>query len=489
MSDHARYHFADSTRPGLVLGLSGRHAIPLVGGVLWLALTMQTGASLLVSAAGPIIAVVVAFGRWRGMPLIEIAGPLARLVLGRRGGRHRWVRTSLLAAGPGHDPADLPPALAGLELITATDRSGMGVIHDRRTGTVTAALRVAGDGFTLSSPREQDGLLAAWAGVLTPFARERCPVSRITWHEWAHPVGSDDHRQFLTDHGIASGAGRLSDDYLALIEGAGDRTLTHEVIVTLTVDQRRNRGRTGGGLDAAIAVLSEEVDLFARRLDTAGLGAHGPLSADELTTAIRLRSDPSRARAVTSLQRSLAAAVGRASPEWGPMAVEPAWDHVRVDGSVHRSWRIASWPALPVPADWLAPLLVGTQTTRTVTVVMEPIPIGRATRSADREVMSREADHDAKERRGFRVGARDRKRLDDVKARETELSHGHTEVRFVGLIDIAASPEHIHDAANSIEQAAGQALLELRPLEARHDLGWVASLPVGRTVTSRVTLS
>ena len=39
------------------------------------------------------------------------------------------------------------------------------------------------------------------------------------------------------------------------------------------------------------------------------------------------------------------------------MVVESDWAHVRVDGTFHRSYRIAGWPQLPVGADWLSDLL------------------------------------------------------------------------------------------------------------------------------------
>ena len=165
------------------------------------------------------------------------------------------------------------------------------------------------------------------------------------------------------------------------------------------------------------------------------------------------------------------------------MAAETAWGRVAVDGSLHRSFRVATWPLLPVAADWLGPLLGTAGATRTVTVLLEPVPTSKAARLADREVMSREADADMKERRGFRVSARDRKRMDDVRQRETELTDGHPEFRFIGLVDVTApTPDALDDACAAVEQAAAQSLVDLRPLEARHDLGWVASLPLGRTV-------
>ena len=170
------------------------------------------------------------------------------------------------------------------------------------------------------------------------------------------------------------------------------------------------------------------------------------------------------------------------------MVLEAERGYVRVDGTYHRSYRVAGWPQLPVGSDWLGELLTDTRAVRTVTVVMEPVPMGRAARAADREVMAREADADMKTQKGFRVNARERKRLADVEARERELSEGHAEFHFVGIVDVtAADLDALDDTCADVEQAAAQCLLDLRPLDARHELGWVASLPVGRALACRAT--
>jgi hypothetical protein len=169
--------------------------------------------------------------------------------------------------------------------------------------------------------------------------------------------------------------------------------------------------------------------------------------------------------------------------EWGPMAVEADWFHARVDGSVHRTFRIVGWPMLPVAADWLGPLLCGDAATRTVTVVMEPVPLTRAAQDANRQLTSIEADQQQKERHGFRLTARERRRHADVEAREQELVSGHPEFRHVGFVTVTAPTiDELDDAAALVEQAAAQAMLDLRPLAARQAEGWVASLPLGRSV-------
>lgn len=485
MSEPRAYRFADAARPGLLLGLSARQAMPVIGGILFLAAVLQAGISPLIGVAGPVVGVGVAFGRWRGSPLAETLLPGLALVVRRARRRSQWVRPPLL--GDNQD-SELPAELAGLELIECADRA-IGVVHDRAAGMVTAVIRVAGYGFPLGSDREQDEMLAAWGAALSPIAREGSPVRTVVWHEWSHPITNDTHRSFLDAVGIAERVGdEALADYLELVGEQAPVAVAHEVLVAVTVDLRRIRSRrtSRSRLTAAIEVLGDEVARLTARLDSAGLAAVGPLSALDVSTAIRVRSDPGRADQVTTLARSLTAAARRGTMEWGPMVVEPAWGHVRVDGAFHRSYRIAEWPRLPVGADWLARLLVDSDCTRTVTVVLEPVPMRMAARAADREVMAREADSEQKERKGFRVNARERRRLADAERREHELSEGHAEFSFVGLVTVtAASLDDLDDDCAAIEQAAAQCLLDLRPLDARHQHGWITALPLGRTITPR----
>ena len=135
-----------------------------------------------------------------------------------------------------------------------------------------------------------------------------------------------------------------------------------------------------------------------QRLDGAAMAPSAPLSPDELSCLTRMRSDPARGRPVSSraLRQSLATATGRAGIEWGPMAVESTWSACRVDDSLHRTYRMTSLPLLPMPANWLDSLLTDTATTRTVTVVFEPIPLNKAAAAANRELTSIESSHEDK---------------------------------------------------------------------------------------------
>jgi hypothetical protein len=489
------YRFGDASPPGVLLGLPLRQAVPVIAGVVWLAACLQTPLSIPGGLVGLAVGLVVAFGRWRGSPMVDTLAPAARITVAARVGRGTWHRPPLLGAGGDV----LPPVLHGLEIlerpvgsatVTGAALPGMAVIRDRRRHTLTATTCVTGRGFPLAAVGDQDRMLAGWDAALSPFARPRSPVTQVTWQAWSGPAELGDHREFLAATGTTARA-QAGDapmlDYLALVDQQAPATRAQRVLVTVTIDQRRVRGHgPGSRLDAGIDALAEEVRRLRQRLEAAGLAVGEPLDPAALTATVRLRSDPSRAAQLAVLTRSLAAAAGRGSTEWGPMTVEPAWGHVRVDGSLHRTYRVAGWPQLPVPADWLGALLNEPTVTRTVCVVMEPVPITHSVRAADREAMAREADADAKGRRGFRITALDRQRLSRVEDRERELAEGHAEFRFTGLVDIAApDAESLEEASGAIEQAAAQSLIDLRPLDTRHDKAWVACLPLGRKLATR----
>lgn len=491
------YRFGDASSPGVLLGLPMRQAVPVVVGIVWFALCLQTPAAVPGGLIGLTTGLVLAFGRWRGASLFETAGPATRIGVAGRLGRGTWHRPALLGPGSGEM---LPAVLDGLELVefpvgdgvlSGVAGASMAIVRDRRARTLTAALPVTGTGFPLAAPADQDRMLAGWGAALSPFAGLQCPVVQVTWQAWAgpaqfrHDLTAAPDLTYRTSHG---GDGSLLD-YLALVEQQAPVTREQRVLVTVTIDERRvRRQRSIPHLETALAGLRDEVARFRQRLETGGLHTEEPLGPAGLTATIRLRSDPSRADQLATLSRSLAEAAGHGRTEWGPMVIEPSWSQVRVDGSVHRSFRVAGWPQLPVPADWLGALLEEPTVTRTVCVVLEPVPINVSARAADREAMAREADAEAKGRRGFRVTALDRERLSKVEARERELAEGHAEFRFTGLVDVTAPDvEALEEASAAIEQAAAQSLIDLRPLHARHDQGWVACLPLGRNVTRRST--
>jgi hypothetical protein len=480
-STAARYRFSDSARAGVLLGMGLRQAAPLVAGMLWLILMLSIGLPAL-GIGGPVLGAVIAFGRWKHAPLYEVAVPGVRLLAARWRGRRTWTRASLLAVGNGAKE-DLPKALRGVtlrevEIDWMPAPCTIGIVTDKTAGALSLVVGVSATGFPVASSSEQDGLVAAWGSALAPIARARCPVARVTWQEWCRPGSTDEHSTFLALGSHERPHASAVADYAELLDGHGAHATAHDVLLTLSLDVRRIRG--GSHWNAAVDVLVDEARQLTSRLSAAGFTTTAPLSPSEIADAVRDRSDPSRRHGVS---QSLAAAAGRGGLDWGPIAVEPGWFHVRVDDAIHRSYVMAGWPMLPVAADWLGPLLTVDGAIRTVTVVLEPVPLAAAASDANRQLTSIEADLQQKERHGFRLTARERRRHDDVETRERELAEGHPLFRHVGIVTVTALDERsLDDACATVEQAAAQSLVDLRPLAATQAEGWVASLPLGRSV-------
>jgi hypothetical protein len=496
---HATYSFGSSQAIGFLLGIPANRVIPPLVAVVAAAMLWQAGLwwlSLIIVGA----VLVAVIGRWKGELLLDVASPALRGWCRARLGRRTWTspavppdtKTVRPIGGGKHRRAQrklvdgkLPPALGGIELLSVHDprsqRSCTAVVYDRTANVVSMVVRLSGEKFAVASRSEQDGLIARWGAALSPLARAGCPVSRLTWTEWVWHSGLAEHREFLTGQRV-DGAHR--EDYERLIALRDPWTMNHEVLFTVSVGVQRVRRRRGRSLmDVAIDVLGEETSLLCDRFRLAGLQVDGPLSTLEVSTAVRMRSDPGRVAQAHQLRRSLAAAAGVGGLEWGPMAVIPAANHVTVDGSLHRTYRFKGLPQIPVPGAWMAPLLSSGAATRAVTVVMDPIGIDAASRNANMELTSMEASHAVKVRQGFRLTAREARRKETVEQREKELAVGHAEFLHAGLVTVSASSlDALDDAAGTVEQLAAQAGIDVRPLVAQQVEGWVASLPLGRSI-------
>lgn len=493
-----RYRFAAFRRSGLFGNVPPSLLVTLAVGVIagWLAVLAQ--APLPVAVAPLLVCGIVGFGRLGGRPIHEVLPRLVLWAWRRALRRHRWCREVPLIVD-GALPSSLPRPLDGLRLIEV-DRPWMiaglppgavGIVQDRTTGTVTAMLPVSGDGqFALADPLTQDSRVDLWGLALAGFCREGGAVARVTWRDWTSPGGIDEHLRDVRTRWADEADSTARQSYLTLVETVAPTSVRHEVLLEVTVDLRmvRNkRRRPGGDTEGAVSLLLEEVRLFAARLEHAGLDVGAPLDAAAVVEATRVRSDPRLVGLLPTLGRSLAAAARKASADFGPMAVEEHWDHVRVDGSVHRTWWFARWPRREVPAGWLDQLLFGIPATRTVTVVFEPFAPSRSDRDIDKETVTRETNAEDRARRGFRIRAADRKAAREVSLRESELNDGYSELAYVGLLTVTAdSVEELDDLGGIVEQTAAQAGIELHPMYARQASGWVSSLPLGRTVARRV---
>lgn len=503
-----RYRFAGRDGTGWILGLSGAQclviAATLVGAGLIVDSRLPAALALLPVAGG----VGLVFSRISGVPLLEWLPAHGSWLLRRATGRTHWQgRLSVVSALPlqRRTEPELPPCLAGvtLEEVPAppwTGRAvdGVAVVADRGEGTVTATLRVRGDGLALADPGEQDRRVAAWGEALSAFCAESNAVAWVRWSEWAGPAGLDAHVAYLEERRAAPADDPAVRAYRELLGDGSAMAMTHEVLVSVTVEARRAQRAPLGGEDErrsgreasfrhATGVLLEELRLLSLRLDAAGLATDPPLSAAELATALRLRLDPECRSDLAARRRSLAAQAGLVSlHNAGPLSTVEHRHSFEVDGSLHRCFQITEWPRRDVAAGWMEPLLLEGCGTRTVSLTCFPVAPSRSARQVNRDSTRLVTDAELRERKGFRVGVLQRRAQAAVAEREEELAAGHGEVEYLGLIAVTAPDAMALQAACAeYRQLAARSGLELRPLDARHDLGVAAALPLGRPLPVR----
>ena len=373
-------------------------------------------------------------------------------------------------------------AFDGLQLVDCpTDDGGsvMGVLVDGRARTVTAVLEVRGHSFALLAPAEQDARVAGWARVLASLAREGSAVHRLHWVESCLPDDGGAIRSHLDDHRVLDEHARAVRSYRRLLDEASPVTRRHRALVAVSV----HRGRasrpirsSGGGLEGALAVLGREVGAVASALAGADIGIEALLHRDGLAEVLAGALRPAPAGGIADGRPS----AGTQPGEPWPMGTRSAWDSVRTDGTWHATYWVAEWPRVDVHPDFLGPLLFA-PLRRTLAVVMQPVDPTRAARQVAQARTAGLADGELRRRNGFLTSARHTRERQSVDDRDVELADGHAQFRYSGYLGVTAdSASELVESCAALEQAAGQARLDVRRLFGQQDSALLCLLPTGR---------
>ncbi|HWL43137.1 MAG TPA: SCO6880 family protein [Ilumatobacter sp.] len=483
MSVERTYRLEPLDGSGVFLGLGVIQCVVLGSGLVTAVLAVTAGLALPFVVAPVALAAAMCFARVGGHPLWEwlpLGAGWLFTVLGR--GRRWTARLPLWPTGDGAK-APLPPCLAGLEIVEVPWRTGrIGAVHDRERHAVTGMVTVTGPQFVVEPRAEQERLIAGWGDVLSQFAVERGPVTHIAWSDLARPSGLGEHVAWLANREVAGRHPVAAESYGELLADAAGTASNHEVALSITVSRDRLTRRTklpGGDAEALSRALASSLDALMRGLRSAGLAPSDPLSANDVRHLLRTRIDP-HAPGVGQRRGRLAQRLGLAPTAAGPLTVDTAWRHARVDGAWHRTFWVAGWPRLAVPPSWMEPFLSGGGVTRAVTVVLVPVPSHQSRRRIERDLVKLESDAATKEDKGRRVDARHRRATQALLDREEELVAGFSEVAYAGLVTVTATTEEqLDEHSEIVEQLARESGLDLRLLDGRQDIAWAAALPLG----------
>ncbi len=495
MPDLWRYAFKTAT--GSLRTLSGT---PESGAILTLgSLFDRPGIEAAPSAtSGPDACVAGSCGQPVG------AGPYRIDGSGRRGERapsERRVSRSEWNAGPYRRAGRITKLLSrhplqGLELMRVVPEERgilserhVGMVHDSQEQTYSVALGVQSRGFLLAAPEEQSRRVGAWAQALSSLAREGTPVCRVQWLVRSLPGDPGELYSYYREYGTGLGNPRLfresSDQavsYEELLSSCGARARCQEANIVLTV-RSRSRGYHRKGcypeLEAANVLVGELVAL-TRRLQDAGVDAGDVLGVEELMACF---AGTTSGRTGDAARAASGARIGSADPSrWAwPAAVEEHWDCVHVDSAWYSTYWVAQWPRVPVSSEFLAPLMLDAEDRRCMAVVMEPVSPAEAVRQVEQFRTTQVADEELRRTGGFIRTARARREHESLLRREQELADGHGQFRYSGYCAVEAGDrDALADARSRMEQAAGQARLELRLLYGRQGAALAYTLPIGR---------
>jgi hypothetical protein len=444
----SRYRFGPRERGGTLAGWRAGQILTVALGLVIGVLVLRVQPDVLgVVGALVVLLVCVALATW----------PVA----GRTG--EEWfpvvVGWGVRRAGP--RGARRLDALGGLRLLAA-GRHGMGVVHDQRARTLTAAVGVRGQSFALLGPDEQDRRVGAWSSVLAALAREGSPVRRVQWLAASFPDQGHGAQGFLATHGVADAASASVASYAALLSDIDAGACAHQVVLAVQV-------RVGKSVELAAEALERELASLRRQLADAEVLVEGVLSVDDLA-----------AQLLRTYEAGDTAGLAGADTDPWPMAMEERWADVRVDGLLHTTFWVAEWPRIEVRSDFLAPLLLGSARA-TLSMVMEPLGPEEAVRKVEASRTASLADAELRRRGGFLSTARQHRESEVLARRESELADGHASFRYAGFLTVSApTEEELATACDTVVHAAGQCRLSLRRLYGDQASAYTCTLPLAR---------
>lgn len=493
MVDAPRYRFGPLERRGVLAGLrASQLGLIGCGGLIVIAIARSFAPPLAIPAMMTIavLTAVAAFLPVGGQPLDEWVPVVGRWVLSGIRGR-RFVSQRAVSGMRVGDALDevchLPPSLKGVSILTHAipgSEATLGVIKDARAGTFTGILAARGKSFALLDGPDKARRLSNWAGILAGLAREGGEVHRVQWVERTVPDPGNEIGKYLKDNIAVPLDSLIARSYLEVVDEAGPVTQRHENFVVLQIHAGR-AGRAirsaGGGDRGACEVLRRELAALATQLVSAEITVDGALTPRLLAKVLRTAFDPSDRDQLERVAARLPEREGTSLANAGPAATESSWSTYRSDGSWHRTYWIAEWPRIDADADFLSPLLLRTESMRTVSVTMEPISPLKAIRSVESARTSITADEELRNRAGFMTTARRAREQEALASHERDLTDGHAFYRFAGFVTVSANDRDELDAASGeIEEAAGRSFIDLRRLNGQQDNAFTYTLPLGR---------
>ncbi|SEF16345.1 hypothetical protein SAMN05428942_7247 [Streptomyces sp. 2112.2] len=431
-------------------------------------------------------------GMAMGLVVVLMVAPLAvRDRHGRTTGQRLLARWSfrdakrrgsnLYRSGPlGRTPygTHTLPGLAAQSVMTeAQDAYGrpFGLLHYTRSNHFVVVLSCDADGSALVDQSQVDTWVAHWGTWLAGLAHEPGLVGASVTVE-AAPDSGIRLRQEVEGQIVADAPELARQALTDLMETypAGSAQITTRIALTYSGAARDGRPRRTAE-DFAVEIGNRLPGLTGG-LDMTGAGAAWPMTAEQLSEAVRVAYDPTVAVLVEQARTR-----GGTQLTWddaGPVSHDEYAESYRHDAAWSVSWAMSSAPRGEVFSNVLTRFLLPHRdiARKRVTLLYRPHDPASATQIVERD--RKDAAIRAAQTSATRARDDVEQRAAEQSAREEATGAGVT--RF-GLIATATVTDkaQLPMATAAVENLAGPARIALRPVYGSQASAFAAALPIG----------
>jgi hypothetical protein len=461
------------------LGAAGTLTVLAAAGVA--VLLAAVDARLLVYAA-PLIVIAAGCGLARiGGEPVALAG--LRRARWRYASARGWTtyRVSVVAERPGW--FSLPGVLAPLALLSAEDGFGgrYGLVWDRRTGLLTATVRVVPTSTWLAERADADNWVANWAGWLAGLGQ--VPMIRwvtVTVDTAPEPGSALADAVSAAAHPAAPAAARAILTQLAQASPAAAAHVDTRISITFDPKAAAIPARN---LPGAVAEVGRALPGLESALGGCGVAVHGRLTSDAIAGVIRTAFDPAARGEVLRLAAPPSAGQPGAELGWpdaGPFRAEEFPHHYVHDSGISVSWTWQEAPRQNVTADVLARLVAPGPYPKRVALQYRPFPAAAATQVLEAEVNAASFRARYRHRTGRDETARDA--FDQARARQAaaeEAAGAGVCLMSLFVTATVTDPADLPHAIAQTEASAGASRIRLRRMAYSQAAGFAATLPCG----------
>ncbi len=464
-----------------LLGLGPAATSVLLGGLTLVLIIATVSIRTLPYVAPPaVLAAAAALIRPNGTPLALLAVHRLRWWHATRTGQAGY-RADIVRRHTG--TIDLPGPLAATELLSAEDGFGgrHGLVRDRRTGYLTATLKVVPTSTWLANTGDSDSWVANWGAWMASLGY----LPAVRWVSVTVDTAPDPGYT-LADQvaaAISPAAPRAALDIIGqLVATAPSAAADVDTRVSVTFDPAAYPGspRT---VAAAITEIGQSLAGLESALASCGLTLLGRARAADIAGVVRIAFDPAVRGEVSRLLATGISPGLEDQLSWasaGPQAAEERWDCYQHDSGTSVTWTWREAPRQNVRSDALARLVAPGAYAKRVTTQYRPLHAATAASVLDSEVRAAEFRREYSRRTRRDLTARDAH--DHARARQAadEEARG----AGVGLIGLyvtvtVTDPGQLGRAVADTEASAEFSKIQLRRLYRGQAAGFTATLPCG----------